>query len=110
MGSICMDLITLGWICIGCAKAPMLVTQGNEPTRGGNMNGICDVRLALRGQELEAGQRRVRLAPARERWDLFWLRRHTRKALLALTCEQLRDIGLTEEQAREEGLKPFWRG
>ncbi|MBP1126834.1 MULTISPECIES: DUF1127 domain-containing protein [Pseudomonas] len=73
------------------------------------MNGICDVRLALQGQELEAGQRRVRSAPARERWDLFWLRRHTRKALLTLTREQLRDIGLTEEQAREEGLKPFWR-
>ena len=29
--------------------------------------------------------------------------------LLELTAEQLRDIGLTAEQARQEGLKPFWR-
>ncbi|WP_122300679.1 DUF1127 domain-containing protein, partial [Pseudomonas syringae] len=36
-------------------------------------------------------------------------RRHTRKALLDLSREQLRDIGLTAEQARREGLKPFWR-
>jgi uncharacterized protein YjiS (DUF1127 family) len=43
------------------------------------------------------------------RWGLFWHRLHTRKALLALTPEQLRDVGLTREQAREEGLKPFWR-
>ncbi|MNF13736.1 hypothetical protein D3C80_2156880 [compost metagenome] len=43
------------------------------------------------------------------RWDLFWRRLHTRKALLALTVDQLKDIGLTREQAREEGLKPFWR-
>jgi uncharacterized protein YjiS (DUF1127 family) len=43
------------------------------------------------------------------RWDLFWQRLHTRKALLALTPDQLKDIGLTREQAREEGLKPFWR-
>ena len=45
----------------------------------------------------------------RHRWSLFWCRRHTRKALLDLTAEQLRDIGLTAEQARQEGLKPFWR-
>ncbi|MNG39640.1 hypothetical protein D3C84_1278200 [compost metagenome] len=43
------------------------------------------------------------------RWALFWHRLHTRQALLELTPEQLRDIGLTREQAREEGLKPFWR-
>ncbi|MNR38889.1 hypothetical protein D3C85_1570360 [compost metagenome] len=43
------------------------------------------------------------------RWGLFWHRLHTRKALLTLTPEQLRDVGLSREQAREEGLKPFWR-
>jgi uncharacterized protein YjiS (DUF1127 family) len=35
---------------------------------------------------------------------------HTRKTLLELTPEQLRDVGLSAEQARREGLKPFWRG
>ncbi|MGH8390378.1 MAG: DUF1127 domain-containing protein [Pseudomonas sp.] len=80
------------------------------------MNGLSDVRLTLRSQELEAGQRdNARHAPMRRapcglsRWDLFWQRLHTRKALLALTPAQLKDIGLTPEQAREEGLKPFWR-
>ena len=38
--------------------------------------------------------------PACGRWSLFWHRRHTRKALLSLTHEQLRDIGLSAEQAR----------
>ncbi|WP_073526168.1 DUF1127 domain-containing protein [Pseudomonas fluorescens] len=73
------------------------------------MSGMSDVRLALHSQELEAGQEQVITAPAPGRWSLFWRRRHTRKTLLGLTREQLRDIGLTAEQARREGLKPFWR-
>ncbi|WP_122681917.1 DUF1127 domain-containing protein [Pseudomonas sivasensis] len=74
------------------------------------MNGMSDVRLALHSQELEAGQQRALSVLTSNRWSLFWHRRHTRKALLTLTCEQLQDIGLTVEQARQEGLKPFWRG
>lgn len=80
------------------------------------MNGLSDVRLTLRSQELEIGQKGnachapMRKAPSDlNRWELFWQRLHTRKALLALTPEQLKDIGLTREQAREEGVKPAWR-
>ncbi|MEX5591662.1 DUF1127 domain-containing protein [Pseudomonas orientalis] len=73
------------------------------------MNGMSDVRLALHGQELEVGQERAPTLPGENRWSLFRRRRHTRKALLTLTPEQLRDVGLTAEQARHEGLKPFWR-
>lgn len=73
------------------------------------MNGMSDVRLALHSQELEAGQERATSPRNVSRWNLFWHRRQTRKALLHLTCEQLRDVGLTAEQARQEGLKPFWR-
>jgi len=80
------------------------------------MNGLSDVRLTLHSQELVRGQDngardvQMRNAPSGlSRWGLFWHRLHTRKALLALTPEQLRDVGLTREQAREEGLKPFWR-
>ncbi|MFY0728476.1 DUF1127 domain-containing protein [Pseudomonas sp. NFX15] len=75
------------------------------------MNGLSDVRLTLHSQELTAGQKAdMRNASSGEnRWDLFWRRLHTRKALLTLTADQLKDIGLTREQAREEGLKPFWR-
>ncbi|VVN25605.1 hypothetical protein PS662_04600 [Pseudomonas fluorescens] len=80
------------------------------------MNGLSDVRLTLHSQELAAGQNNgmrdavMRNAPTGlSRWELFWQRLHTRKALLELTPEQLRDVGLSREQAREEGLKPFWR-
>ncbi|MCF4995599.1 DUF1127 domain-containing protein [Pseudomonas syringae] len=80
------------------------------------MNGLSDVRLTIHSQELVAGQEdRARNmakhnAPAGlSYWGLFWHRLHTRKALLRLTADQLKDIGLTREQAREEGLKPFWR-
>ena len=80
------------------------------------MNGLSDVRLTLHSQELAKGQNNgaceavMRNAPAGlSRWGLFWHRLHTRKALLTLTPEQLRDVGLSREQAREEGLKPFWR-
>ncbi|CRM67939.1 hypothetical protein [Pseudomonas sp. 31 R 17] len=73
------------------------------------MNGMSDVRLALHSQELEAEQERAPTLPGDNRWSLFRRRRHTRKALLTLTPEQLRDVGLTAEQARHEGLKAFWR-
>ncbi|PKH24653.1 DUF1127 domain-containing protein [Pseudomonas prosekii] len=80
------------------------------------MNGLSDVRLTLHSQELAAGQENgtraaaMRNAPScLSRWHLFWRRLHTRKALLNLTTEQLRDVGLSREQALEEGLKPFWR-
>jgi uncharacterized protein YjiS (DUF1127 family) len=80
------------------------------------MNGLSDVRLTLHSQELAAGQNNgareavMRNAPSGlSRWGLLWHRLHTRKALLELTTEQLRDVGLSPEQAREEGLKPFWR-
>lgn len=79
------------------------------------MNGLSDVRLTLHSQELTTGQiNGTREVPRNTpsflgRWGLFWHRLHTRRALLMLTPEQLRDIGLSAEQAQEEGLKPFWR-
>ena len=80
------------------------------------MNGLSDVRLTLHSQELTAGQDHgareadMRGAPSDlKRWDRFWRGLHTRKALAELTATQLKDVGLTREQAREEGLKPFWR-
>lgn len=74
------------------------------------MSGMSDVRLVLHGQELEAGQGSTMSTTTSSRWTLFWRRSHTRKALLDMSVEQLCDIGLTAEQARREGVKPFWRG
>ncbi|WP_273820043.1 MULTISPECIES: DUF1127 domain-containing protein [Pseudomonas] len=80
------------------------------------MNGLSDVRLVLRDQELMTGQERAGAvscvaprAPELSRMGLFWHRLRTRKVLLELTADQLRDIGLTRSEALAEGLKPFWR-
>ena len=76
------------------------------------MNGMSDVRLMLRGQELLEARGpfiKLKCAPASNRWGVFRHRWVTRKVLLELDAEQLRDIGITREQARAEGLKPFWR-
>lgn len=76
------------------------------------MSGISDVRLTLYAGELvrehETGSR-INAPDGLGMWGLFQHRRATRRALLKLTDEQLRDIGLNSEQARDEGLKPFWR-
>ncbi|UZJ60408.1 DUF1127 domain-containing protein [Pseudomonas sp. KU26590] len=76
------------------------------------MSGISDVRLTLYAGELvrdhEAGSR-INAPEGLGMWGLLQHRRASRRALLKLTDEQLRDIGLSSEQARHEGLKPFWR-
>lgn len=39
----------------------------------------------------------------------LWIRRRrTRRALARLTADELRDVGLTPEQAARETAKPFW--
>ncbi|HYQ52346.1 DUF1127 domain-containing protein [Pseudomonas sp. NPDC012596] len=75
------------------------------------MGGMSDVRLQLMAKELEAGQKaKVCNAPADlGRWGLMLHRWRTRRALLQLDDNQLRDIGLSWEQARVEGQKPFWK-
>ena len=48
----------------------------------------------------------------RRAWCVYWawrIKRHTRYALLELTDEQLRDVGLTRSEARREaGKSYFW--
>jgi uncharacterized protein YjiS (DUF1127 family) len=76
------------------------------------MNGFSDVRLALYSQELSERQATVvktTTAHNRSRWALYRHRWTSRKMLLDLTEDQLRDIGLSSGQALREGLKPFWR-
>jgi uncharacterized protein YjiS (DUF1127 family) len=36
-------------------------------------------------------------------------RQRQRRALLSLDDRLLRDVGITRQQASEEGVKPFWR-
>ena len=38
----------------------------------------------------------------------WWIKRHTRHALIEMTEEQLRDIGITRSEARSEVGKSFY--
>lgn len=76
------------------------------------MNGLSDVRLALYSQELSNGRAVVTKtanAPKLGRLALYRHRWTSRRTLLTLTEDQLRDVGLSSGQALREGLKPFWR-
>lgn len=42
-------------------------------------------------------------------WPAFWRRLNTRRMLLKLDDQQLKDIGLTRAQAEREASLPFWR-
>ncbi len=48
----------------------------------------------------------VVVAVALVKWDC---RRRSRRALSKLSPEQLRDIGVTMEEAGHESRKPFWQ-
>ena len=75
------------------------------------MGSMSDVRVQLLAKEMEAEQRTRIYDPFADlgRWGLMLHRWRTRRALLEMDARQLRDIGLSWEQAREEGCKPFWR-
>ena len=51
----------------------------------------------------------LRMNVGRDRLQRYWLRYRTRRQLARLSAEQLRDIGLTVEQAYRESQVPFWR-
>ena len=78
------------------------------------MNGLSDIRLLLRTDELlnESGQPQARFSAPADLgiWAMLAHRLRTRRTLLELDADQLKDIGLDPLQARREGLKPFWRG
>ncbi|EZH82998.1 hypothetical protein AU05_04240 [Ectopseudomonas composti] len=42
-------------------------------------------------------------------WPAFWRRLNTRRVLLKLNDQQLRDIGLSRVQAEREASLPFWK-
>jgi uncharacterized protein YjiS (DUF1127 family) len=79
------------------------------------MNGLSDVRLVLKPEELRQeavadhlyGQMREKTSTV-GRWELFCRRLATRRALLTLSDEQLKDVGLSRAQAQREALRPFW--
>ncbi|MBD8575376.1 DUF1127 domain-containing protein [Pseudomonas syringae] len=83
------------------------------------MNRVIDVQSMLQGNERDtrqpvASQKRTSAAPAvllpaTGRLALYRHRWISRRVLLTLTDDELRDIGLDYSQARAEAAKPFWR-
>lgn len=76
------------------------------------MNGLVDVRLELLNKDdhdAASIKQRTNVPAGMSRWALYRHRINSRRALLELTEEQLRDIGLDFRQARLEAMKPFWR-
>ncbi|RMM33838.1 hypothetical protein ALQ80_05065 [Pseudomonas coronafaciens pv. oryzae] len=82
------------------------------------MNGFSDVRLTLHSQELNdyraaaiktVRPQKIDLLAGMSRWARYQHRWTSRRALLELTDDELRDIGLDARQARAEAMKPFWR-
>jgi len=106
-----MGIIRLYWICIADAADAHAFSTVSTEREDAVMGGMSDVRLQLLAKELEAGQQaKVFNAPeGLGRWGLMLHRWHTRRALLQLTDDELRDVGLSWEQARVEGRKPFWK-
>lgn len=76
--------------------------------------------ISSRGAEITLIARRLRrdylrrllvvAARALAWWVRGMARRRSRLDLVALTDDQLRDIGLTPDAARREAMRPFWDG
>ncbi|MCF6122271.1 DUF1127 domain-containing protein [Mesorhizobium sp. M7A.F.Ca.CA.001.07.2.1] len=72
-------------------------------------------RAGLSGQSTRPSDRSgfvsrlVRLVRSLARWiDHLLERRRSRLALLEMTDDQLKDIGVTRCDAHREGIRPFW--
>ncbi|AIR88743.1 DUF1127 domain-containing protein [Pseudomonas cremoricolorata] len=72
------------------------------------MSRFNDIDLAIEPGATAAGQRQLQVGV--QGVYTQWVQRYsTRRALLALSEQHLRDIGLSREQAVAEGSKPFWK-
>lgn len=75
------------------------------------MGTIETIRSGGRARAVQLGEKgtlRSLAAALLERLSAMAERRRTRKALLALTDEQLKDIGISRADAYREGLRRFW--
>lgn len=110
---ICMDLIPFLCICHAFSLTAIMISHDLDAQES-DMNGLSDVRLTLKGSELEGGNGRrlsgvAVCAAVTHRWQRFIRRLTTRRALLRLNDAQLEDIGLSREQAEREANLPFWK-
>ena len=76
---------------------------------------MATIETIYRGPELRAfeskavtGRARFSLTSALTRLEAILERRRSRKALLEMTDDQLKDIGLSRSEAHGEAYRPFW--
>ncbi len=62
--------------------------------------------MVAQKEDKACGQVNLNLRSVWRRWTHNY---YSRRLLLQLDRAQLKDIGVTREQALEEGGKPFWR-
>nr|WP_314494529.1 DUF1127 domain-containing protein [uncultured Pseudomonas sp.] len=103
-----MDLINVRWICILMCYARHPVFLSSHDQEANTMKGISEVSptSAIQPAALDkhgAQPRLTRVQRLLRRW-------RTRQALLTLTEAELRDVGLSLQQAQAEAAKPFWKG
>jgi len=62
----------------------------------------------VHGSQAYTGRTKFSLTSALTRLDAILERRRGRKALLEMTDDQLKDIGLSRSEAHGEAYRPFW--
>ncbi|WP_275545700.1 MULTISPECIES: DUF1127 domain-containing protein [unclassified Pseudomonas] len=73
------------------------------------MSGFSKTDFAAVGEDVQVAPHKDEARYFGRNWPAFWRRLSTRRALLKLSDQQLRDIGLSRAQAEREASLPFWK-
>lgn len=73
------------------------------------MTGFSNTDFVARGEAVRIATREGEVRYFGRDWAAFWRRLNTRRVLLKLNDQQLRDIGLSRAQAEREANLPFWK-
>jgi len=73
------------------------------------MSGFSNTDFVARGEAVRITTHKGEVRHFGRDWPAFWRRLNTRRVLLKLNDQQLRDIGLSRAQAEREASLPFWK-
>ncbi|MGF0337667.1 DUF1127 domain-containing protein [Ectopseudomonas toyotomiensis] len=73
------------------------------------MTGFSNTDFVARGEAVRIATHEGEVRYFGRDWPSFWRRLNTRRVLLKLNDQQLRDIGLSRAQAEREASLPFWK-
>lgn len=72
------------------------------------MTGFSNTDFVAVGEAVRVATHKSEVRHFGRNWPAFWRRLNTRRTLLKLSDQHLRDIGLTRAQAEREASRPFW--